>query len=226
MIKAIAIDDEPPALRIIEHFCKTNGAIELIKTFTNPQEALDFMTKKQIDLIFIDIQMPNFNGIELYKKLSVKPLAIFTTAFSEYAVDGFNVNAVDYLLKPYTQQRFSEAITKAILRMKLNVKEKRILTVHANYSKKTIEIDSVLFIESFDDYIIIHLSNKESLTIRMTLKKIIDFLPADEFIRVHRSYIVSLRQISEVRNKHILIGNRKIPISPTYEQLFFKRFES
>ena len=224
MIKAIAIDDEPPALRIIEHFCNKNQQVELVKTFTNPAMAMDFIRNNQIHLIFIDIQMPGFNGIELYRNLPNKPMVIFTTAFSEYAVDGFNLNAVDYLLKPYTEERFETAVQKAIDRTKKQVTETRTITVRTNYSIKSINIDEILFVESFDDYITIHFVSSEQLEIRMTLKKIAELLPENEFIRVHRSFIVSVKHITKVRNKHIFIDNRQIPISNKYEKHFFDHF--
>ena len=226
MIKAVAIDDEPPALSIIEHFCAGNSRVELVKTFTDAAKGREFLLKNPVDLLFIDIQMPGYNGIEFYKNLPEKPSVIFTTAFSEYAVDGFNVNAVDYLLKPYTEQRFNQAIQKAVQHFKLQIKEKRILTLRTNYSIKSIEIDNIQLIESFDDYITIRFANGEPLEVRMTLKKIMELLPADEFIRVHRSFIVSFKCISEVRNKTIFIGKRKIPVSSTYEKEFFDRFQS
>lgn len=224
MIKVVAIDDEPPALRIIEHFCNKNQQVKLVKTFTNPAMALDFIRNNQIHLIFIDIQMPGFNGVEFYRNLPNKPMVIFTTAFSEYAVEGFNLNAVDYLLKPYTEERFDTAVQKALDRTKMQENETRTITVKTSYSIKSINIDEILFVESFDDYITIHFVSSEQLEIRMTLKKMTELLPENEFIRVHRSFIISVKHITKVRNKHIYIGDHQIPISNKYEDNFFNHF--
>ncbi|MFV0391785.1 MAG: LytR/AlgR family response regulator transcription factor [Paludibacteraceae bacterium] len=226
MIRAIAIDDEPPALSIIEHFCRATSLVTLVRTFTSPSEALEYLRDNDVDLLFIDIQMPDVNGIEFYKNLAEKPRVIFTTAFSEYAVEGFNVNAIDYLLKPYTRERFNQAINKAVRALQHTVKEKRILTIRSSYGIKSIPIDDIVLLESMDDHVIFNLQSAENLEIRITLKKLLKMLPPDEFMRVHRSYIVSLRHISEVRNKKISIADRQIPVSANYEKNFFQTFQS
>lgn len=225
MIRAIAIDDEPPALSIIEHFCRTNTLVTLVRTFTSPSEALEYLRNNDVDLLFIDIQMPDVNGIEFYKNLAEKPRVIFTTAFSEYAVEGFNVNAIDYLLKPYTRERFNQAINKVIRALQHTVKEKRILTIRSSYGIKSVPIDDIVLLESMDDHVIFNFQSTKKLEIRITLKKLLQMLPPDEFIRVHRSYIVSLRHISEVRNQKISIADRQIPISVNYEKNFFRAFQ-
>ncbi len=226
MIKAIAIDDEPPALRIIEHFCKNNNQVDLVKTFTNPAQAMKFIVENKIDLMFIDIQMPGYNGLEFYSQLTNKPLAIFTTAFSEYAVEGFNLDAVDYLLKPYSKERFDKAIDKVIAKLQINTNENRTISLRKNYGILSVNTSEIKYIESFDDYVMIHLSSEKPLKIRITLKKIIEQLPDKEFIRIHRSYIVSIKNISKVRNKFIYIESVKIPLSSKYEQTFFERFHN
>lgn len=224
MIRAIAIDDEPPALRIIEYYCSKNEQIDLVKTFTDPAVALDFIEKNHPDLLFIDIQMPNYNGLKFCNQLKKKPLVIFTTAFSEYAVEGFNLDAIDYLLKPYTIERFEKAIQKVISKLKIKVKENRILPLRTSYSIQSVSIDNITYIESLDDYITIHFLNERPLKVRMTLKKVSEQLPENEFIRVHRSFVVSLKQIIQVRNKKIIIANTVIPISKKYDKMFFEHF--
>jgi DNA-binding LytR/AlgR family response regulator len=224
---AIAIDDEPPALSIIEKFCsEINDVISLKKTFTNPVEAIKYMKKFPVDLLLIDIQMPGFNGMEIYKSMTNKPLVIFTTAYSEYAVDGFNVNAVDYLLKPFTLDRFTQAVQKAFDQFKNSrpLEQNKYISIRSNYSLTKILIDEIILIESFDDYLNVCLSSGKKYIVRMTMKKIMEQLPANTFVRVHRSFIVPINKIENVRNKVITLVGHKIPIGSKYEKEFFSVF--
>lgn len=225
---AIAIDDEPPALKIISKFCVENDNVELKRTFTNPEEALKYMKKYPVDVLFVDIQMPGHNGLQFFRNLKIKPLVIFTTAYSEYAVEGFNVNAVDYLLKPYTQERFNAAIQKAYDITKAGTAHHavRSISLRSNYSLTKIPIDDILLVESLDDYLTIYLLSGKKIITRMTLKKIQEMLPEGEFSRVHRSYLLPWKFIERVRNKVIYIGGKEIPIGIKYEKNFNKRFRS
>jgi DNA-binding LytR/AlgR family response regulator len=227
MIKAVAIDDEPPALKVIEAFCGECDFIKLEKTFTRPHEALDYLEKFPVDLLFLDIQMPSMTGVELYKAIKQKTMVIFTTAYSEYAIEGFNLNAVDYLLKPFTLERFMQAVNKvADSRALQNQKEKtgQYLFIRADYSLVKILISDILFIEGLDDYLKIHIQDQKTIVTRMTLKAMLDKLPSGEFFRVHRSYIVPLSRIDHIRNKVISIGSERIPVGNSYEEAFFKAF--
>ncbi|MFA5046195.1 MAG: response regulator transcription factor [Paludibacter sp.] len=223
---AIAIDDEPPALKIIEMFSANSGLLDLKKTFTNPAEALRYIKKFPVDLLFIDIQMPGYNGMEFFKELENKPMAIFTTAFSEYAVEGFNVSAIDYLMKPFTQERFTQAVKKAVESFKSNKipESNRSLLIRSNYSLAKILYDDIQLIESMDDYLTIYLLSGKKIVSRMTLKTMLNQLPSSEFVRVHRSYILPWKLIEQVRNKIIMIGNKKIPIGNSYEKDFFSQY--
>ncbi len=223
---AIALDDEPPALSTIAKYCGETDYIDLKKTFTNPVEAVKYLKRFPVDLLFIDIQMHEFNGIEIFKNLQVKPLVIFTTAYSEYAVEGFEVNAVDYLLKPFNFARFSKATKKAYELFKTTrpIEESRHITVRSNYSLVKIQIDDILLIESFDDYLNITLVDNKVYVVRMTMKNILEQLPENEFIRIHRSYIVPLNKIETVRNKNVYMGDKKIPLGNKYEKDFFEKF--
>ncbi|MEI8085765.1 MAG: LytTR family DNA-binding domain-containing protein [Paludibacter sp.] len=225
-MNAIAIDDEPPALKIIEKFCAFSNSLDLKTTFTKPQEAIKYLKKYPVDLIFIDVQMPSCNGIDFYKSLENKPLVIFTTAFPEYAVEGFNVNAVDYLLKPYTPDRFEQAIQKALgfLKTSHTTEQQRTLTIRSNYSLCKIIVDDIELVESLDDYLTIYLVTGKKITVRMTLKSMLGQLSPSEFVRVHRSYVLALSKIEQVRNKIISIGKKKIPIGNKYEKDFFDKF--
>jgi len=222
---AIAIDDEPPALSIIERFCAEIENVDLKKTFTNAAEAIKYLKRYPVDLMFIDIQMPGYNGVEIYKSLECKPMVVFTTAFSEYAVEGFNVNAVDYLLKPYTQERFKQAVQKAYdsFKTSLPLDFNRYISLRCNYSLTKVLIDDIQLIESFDDYLTIYLPEKQ-LVVRMTLKTILEQLPENKFARVHRSYIIPIDKIENVRNKIITVNAKKIPIGSKFEKDFFAKY--
>ncbi len=205
MMKAIAIDDEPLALKVIELFCSQSGAVDLEKTFTNTAEALRYLKKFPADLLFLDIQMPGKNGIDFCRQLDSDIMVIFTTAYSEYAVEGFNVNAVDYLLKPFSFERFLTAIQKAAKEMKTRqaTGEQSHMLIRADYKLHRIDFDDIIFIEGLDDYVRIHIKGKKPITTRLSMKIILDKIPQTEFLRVHRSYIVPLRKIKTIYNKTI-----------------------
>jgi DNA-binding LytR/AlgR family response regulator len=228
MIHAIAIDDEAPALRVIENFCERTEGIRLEQTFLRPAEALHYLQTTPVDLLFLDIRMPSQSGLELYKTLDPGPLVIFTTAHSEYAVEGFNLNAIDYLLKPFTLERFQQAAGKAaqFLSFRQSPDQGETLLIKADYSMIRIHTTDILFVEAADDYLKIHMDNKQPLIVRMTMKSLVGLLPAGEFIRTHRSYIVALRRIEYVRNRAITIAGRTIPIGSNYETAFFQQFKA
>ncbi|MFT3794988.1 LytR/AlgR family response regulator transcription factor [Flavobacterium sp.] len=223
MIRAIALDDEPLALKVIESFCERVGYIHLEKTFTKTAEAHKYLRKQPVDLIFLDIQMPTQNGMEFYADIEQNVQVIFTTAFSEYAVEGFNVNATDYLLKPFSFDRFVQATGKV-----KHIHDSRnqgqtaeqYLFIRADYSLNKILISDISFIEGLDDYLKIHISGQKTIVARMTMKTILEKLPATEFVRVHRSFIVPISKIDKVRNKIIYIGEEEIPLSASYEAAF------
>lgn len=228
MIQAIAIDDEIPALSIVQTFCSRTGFIHLERTFNQPTEALKHLRKFPVDLVFLDINMPSLSGIDLYKAVQQDTMAIFTTAYSEYAVEGFNLNAVDYLLKPFTYKRFLQAAEKAneyynYLREKERTKE-QYLFVRADYTLVKINIADILYIEGYDDYLKIHLVGQKPLITRMTLKTILEKLPSQQFIRIHRSYVVPLSRVESLRNKVVSLGEIKLPLGNSYEESFLKYF--
>ena len=228
MIRAIAIDDEPPALKVIENFCSRTEEILLEKTFTMPVEALKHLRKFPVDLLFLDIQMPSINGIDFYKTVKQDTMVIFTTAYSEYAVEGFNVSAVDYLLKPFTLGRFQQAVAKAIeyynYRKQGSNETPKYLFVRADYSLHKIALTDIIYIEGLDDYLKIHLAGSHPVVARMTMKAILEKLPPNDFIRVHRSYIIPFSRIESYRNKLITVAGTAIPTGSSYEENFLKLF--
>lgn len=227
MIKAIAIDDEPLALKIISHFCGEVDFIQLEKTFTKPSEAIKHLKKFPVDLLFLDIQMPSKNGLDFYKMLEQETMVIFTTAYSEYAVEGFNVNAVDYLLKPFSFERFQMAVQKAQneknFRQSMSVQTQ--LLIRADYKLYKIDFEDILLIEGLDDYIQIHLKDKTKIVARLSMKNILAKLPLALFMRVHRSYIIPVKKIKFIQNKNIQIEDFVIPIGETYKDEILRKFD-
>jgi len=227
MIRAIALDDEPLALKIIESFCKRVDFIQLEKTFTKTSEAAKYLRKQPVDLIFLDIQMPTQNGLSFYKEIGQSIKVIFTTAYTEYAVEGFNVSASDYLLKPFPFDRFLTAVSKVkdqleVHNASLNT-ENIYLYVRADYSLHKILLEDILFIEGLDDYLKIHIEHQKPIVARMTMKAILEKLPGNHFVRIHRSYIISISKMEKIRNKIVYIKSHEIPLSATYEELFLSK---
>lgn len=226
MIKAIAIDDEPIALKVIENFCREIETITVEKTFSNAEDGLKYLKKFPADLIFLDIDMPNLNGIDLYKQVKQNTLVIFITSRADYAVEGFNLNALDYLLKPFTFERFKQAADKAKDYFAITNNQKAIqhIFVRADYSLQKITLDDILYIEALDDYLKIFLHQQKTIVARMTMKAMLEKLPATDFIRVHRSFIVPIKKVESLRNKTFQIGEKKIPVGNSYEEVVTKHF--
>lgn len=230
MINAIAIDDEPLALTVIQSLCDKCEYINLQKTFTQPNEALKHLRKFPTDLIFCDIQMPAMTGINLVKSLQQNTMVIFTTAFSEYAVVSYELNAIDYLLKPINQKRFTQAIGKAqeyfdYLNKKDQSADKNIF-IRADFRLVKIPLADILYIEGLADYLKIHIEDRKTIMARMPMKDMMEKLPPADFIRVHRSFILPLGKIEAVRGMTVFIGDKEFPIGRTYTDEFFSRYTS
>lgn len=228
MLTCIAIDDEPLALQVLKKYMEKIYFLECKGLFTDADEARKFLETNTVDIIFLDIQMPDVNGIEFSRSLSLKHTAvIFTTAFSEYAIDGFNVDAVDYMLKPIEYDRFLKGVYKAkeyvdyLNNQELNQGH---IFVKSDYQMVKILLKDIIYIEGLDDYIKIYLPQRAVLTL-MTLKTIMQKLPPREFIRVHRSYIVPVSKIDHISKSRIRIGDKEIPIGISYSDNFFSAIE-
>ncbi len=229
MIKVVAIDDEPIALKVIENFCNSISYLDLQKTFRDPKEGLKHLNKFPVDLLLLDIDMPAINGIDLYKQLKQDTLVIFITSRTDYAVEGFNLMAVDYLVKPFTFERFSQAVKRAsdflnFGKQGVNSEDSKHIFIRADFSLIKIAIDEILYIEALDDYLKIHIRDKKTLVARMTMKGMLEKLPAGRFVRVHRSFIVSVSRIQAVRSKNILVENLEIPLGGNYAEEVSKIF--
>ena len=222
MIKVIAVDDEPLALDLIEAYCKGVYFLHYEKGFTSAAGALNFLEKNPIDLLFLDINMPSISGIDFFKSLTHKPMLIFTTSYSEYALSSYELGAVDYLLKPFTMERFKRAVERAYetynLVFNASVAEQaKFLLLKADLGLVKVILSDVLFIEGLDNYLKIHLRNQAPVVVRLTMKALMEMLNEKEFLRVHRSYIVSIRQIETVKQKIITIAGEEIPVGKNYE---------
>jgi DNA-binding LytR/AlgR family response regulator len=226
MISCIAIDDEPPALKVIESFCEQISDLDLKKTFTSPTEAIHYLNNYPVDLLFLDINMPSISGIEVLKKLKQPAMVIFTTAHGEYAVEGFNLNAIDFLLKPFSFERFNQSVKKALdfyhYTQQNNPASEQYIYIRADYSLNKIKMDDIDLIEGLDDYLKIHIKNGKNIVARITMKGILDKLPATKFMRVHRSFIVPIDKITSVRKKIIYLNEIEVPIGNSYEEDFLK----
>ncbi|MDE3144480.1 MAG: response regulator transcription factor [Bacteroidota bacterium] len=222
MMKCIAVDDEPLALQVITKYCEKISFLQLEKVFTNTDEAKDYLQHNPADLIFLDIQMPDINGVQFYKSLAVKPQVIFTTAFKDYAVEGFNVDAIDYLLKPFEYDRFLKATYKAKEYLEfLSSQELQLnsLYVKVNYEMMKINLKDIDLVEALDDYIKIYIKPTPVLTL-MTLKSMLDKLPPKEFARIHRSYIVPLSKIEKFSKNKVTVAGKEVPIGSSYADVY------
>ncbi len=221
MIHCIAIDDEPLALEVIRKYASEIPFLHLVETFTDAIRALSYLKRHPVDLLFLDIRMPDINGIRFFESLAKKPLVIFTTAFSEWAVKGFEVEAVDYLVKPIKFDRFATAVARAQKRLEGIFQETSpgdaFIFVKSEYRSVKITLNDIWFIEGFDDYIKIHLLKDPSPVLTLiSLKAILKRLPAGDFIRVHRSFIVPVKHILSIHNRQVDLDNVKIPLGDTY----------
>jgi DNA-binding LytR/AlgR family response regulator len=230
-IQCIAIDDEPLALKQISAYIQKTPFLELVAECQSAFDALSVLNKKDVQLMFIDINMPDLNGMEFVKSLAEKPCIVFTTAYSEYAVEGFKVDAVDYLLKPISYSNFLKAANKVKnqIDLKMSSQQSNIratadhLFVKSEHKQIRIELTDIKYIESMHEYVKIHLINAKPVMTLLSMKSVEEQLPSDKFMRVHRSYIVNLTKISVIERERIIFdGKVYIPVSDKYKSAFQK----
>lgn len=245
MIRCIAIDDEPLALRQVKNYIERIEKLELVALCSNAIEAQELLKTEQVDLLFVDINMPDINGIDFVRGLTDPPLVIFTTAYSEYALEGFRLNAVDYLLKPFSFDDFSRATEKACsLRELHRMRDERAasvstiesideasdnndyISIKSDYKVNLVRYNDIIYIESVGEYIRLHLKDGSKLTTLFRLKNMETELPQKNFMRVHRSYIVNIDYVSSfARGKIYLSNGDYVPISINYRDTFREHFE-
>lgn len=238
-LTCVILEDEPLARSLMEAYVSKVPHLQLVNSFSNSLEALDFLRENKVDILFSDIQMPDITGIALLKILSKKPLVILTTAYSEYAIEGYELDVFDYLLKPISFERFLKSVEKATLRLTNTEAEKSIVNIQPVQNQEVapnfifikdgtklikITLDEILYIEGLKDYVSIYTKDKKIVSLQ-TLKSLETQLPQNQFIRVHNSYIIAFNAIEVVDKERILIGKNYIPISDTYKKAFKEYLE-
>lgn len=225
MIRCIAIDDEPLALELLQDNISKVPFLQLVAACDNAMEALQVIEKEPVDLIFLDIQMPGLTGLQLIQSMTVKPMFILITAYEKYALEGFNLDVTDYLVKPVALDRFIKACYKAkeLFDLKQGSNSQQVTSapeyffVNVEYSQVKVTIADIMYIEGLKDYIRIHLkSSAKPIVTRMPMKTIEDQLPAKAFIRIHKSYIAGIAYITSVRKTSLFIGSVELPVSDHY----------
>lgn len=228
MISVIAIDDEPLALQLVTGYIEKTPGLKLVGKFDNPIDATEFLRDTKVDLIFVDIQMPDLSGIEFTRLMEKGPKVIFTTAYEKYALEGYKLEVVDYLLKPFSYEEFLTAVQK--VQKILNLEQKALIKVDANneflflksdYKIKRINFNDILYIEGLKDYVKVYTRNQAKPILSLTsLKSLEAKLPSNKFMRVHRSFIVNLEKIDTIERSRIVFDKAYIPVSDQYKEKF------
>jgi len=234
MLKCIVIDDEPLAINLLEDHINKIPFLQLVGSYNNPMEALVNLNNKPVDLIFLDIQMPQLNGVQFMQLLQNRAQVIITSAYQEYAIEGFEHNVVDYLLKPISFERFYKAVEKAYNQknptQKLTRSEEMFpaiggyIFVKVETKMVRVELDSILFIEGLKNYVSIYTKTQRIVTLQV-MKQLEEILPPNRFIRVHKSFIVALDKVNSIERQEIHIMDRIIPIGATYSEHFGRMLE-
>jgi two-component system LytT family response regulator len=221
-IRCIAIDDEPLALLLLSEYISQMPSLQLLQTFDDAISGVEFLRHNPVDLLFVDINMPDISGIDLVRSLENKPMIIFTTAHRKFALEGFELDAIDYLLKPISFERFSKAVNKAAeyfdySKLKARPSESAYLFVYSEYRMVKVPVNDIEYIESLEDYIRIHSINNEPVMTLLTMKKVLEKLPAGKFRRIHRSYIVAADRVRSVLNRKVMLSSGiELPVSDSY----------
>ena len=226
-IRCLLVDDEPPALEILRTYIQALPALEVVGECHHAIAAFEFLQHHDADIVFLDIKMPQLLGTDLVKAIPQPPKIIFTTAHRDYAIEGFEIGAADYLLKPYSLDRFLKAVHRALERESPRGEatlpnSDRFLYIRADRKMVKVMVDEILYIESMKDYIRIFLTNGQIIT-KQTITAIEAMLPHDDFMRVHRSFIVSHKKISAYNQNSVFIGKIELPLGPLYKQTIKKR---
>lgn len=231
----IVVDDEFLAQKLLQDYVSKVDSLQLVATCSNAFEAMEALKNNKVDIMFLDIQMPDLTGLELVKGLEKKPAVVFTTAYSEYAVDAFNLSVADYLLKPFDFPRFFQAVNKAIgVEQPLTdaadkphdtiSRSNDFITVKADYKLYKINYDDLLYIEGQHEYVTFHTTQRR-ITALFALKDLEEILPKDRFVRVHKSYIVSFKQIQDLDKSDVTVAGNKVPVGASYRDELLERLQ-
>ena len=221
-IKCLIIDDEPLAINVIKNYLNDINDIVIVETFSNAIDGINFLKDNHVDLIFLDINMPQLSGISFYKSLQKPPNVIFTTAYSEYAIEGFDLDALDYLLKPFSFDRFVKAVSKT-KDLKANFKES--IVIKSNKKLHQVKIEDILYLESIGDYIKVHINNSYLITYK-TLKGMFEKLPKSNFKQVHKSFVINKKKLDYIEGNTVIINSNKIPLGQKFKKDFLDNFTS
>ena len=229
-IDCAIIDDEPLAAGLLKSYAEKTPFLHLTGTYGSALEAMKEMREHPVQLLFLDIQMPELSGIEFAKILPADTKIIFTTAFQQYAIEGYKVNAIDYLMKPISYDDFVKAANKALewfgtKQRKTAAVEDRFMFVKSDYKLLRVSLDDIKYVEGLKDYLRIHLHSGEKIMSLMSMKKMEDYLPRPEFLRVHRSYIVHMTKVQQIDRFRIVFGDEFIPISDSYKDSVIEYFD-
>jgi DNA-binding LytR/AlgR family response regulator len=236
-IKCIAIDEDSPSLELLKGHINKIPFFELIGIFTNPFDAISFLNKNKTDLVFTDVEMTGINGIQLINTLKNKPMVIIVSEHNKYAIDGYSINALDFLLKPFSFEKLLKAANKAYDQFfnVMNYQHKNTndvqpvsfnsIYIKSDYRILKLNLNEILFIEGFNDYVKIHTINSKPILSLLSLKNLDGKLPVMDFVRVHRSYIIAVDKIDIIEKKHIIINSHHIPISQTYNAYLYEIIE-
>ena len=241
MVRCIAIDDEPLALRQIKSYIERTDQLELVAVCRSAQEAQEVLKSTNVDLIFVDINMPDMSGLDFVRSIDEGHYIVFTTAHSQYALEGFKLNAIDYLLKPFSYDEFMKATQKvvslvdlverchaaesAIAQNEAEAADKEVISVKADYKTQLVKVANIIYLESAGEYVRLHIEGSSTITTLFRLKNMETTLPADSFLRVHRSYIVNLKRIASYTKGRIFLDNGEyIPLGENYKERFFEHF--
>jgi DNA-binding LytR/AlgR family response regulator len=220
MIKAIAIDDEPLALEVIRSHAAKVPFINLVACFTDAFKAIDYLAQNQVDLLLLDIKMPDINGLELMASLKQKPFVIFTTAYAEHAVESYELDAADYLLKPFSFPRFLKACNKVNELKNMNAAPAGLpadsIFIKSGYEQVRINYDDILYLETGGNYITFNLVNNRQVLSRLTMTEALELLPANRFVRIHRLYVVNKHKVDRAERHQVQIGQQALPVSAAF----------
>lgn len=241
MVRCIAIDDEPMALRQIKSYIERTEQLELVAVCRSAREAQEVLKTTSVDLLFVDINMPDMNGLDFVRSIDAGHIIVFTTAHPEFAIEGFKLNAIDYLLKPFSYEEFMKASQKAISLVDLverchaaesaiaqneaEAADKEVISVKADYKTQLVKVADIVYLESAGEYVRLHIEGSSTITTLFRLKNMETTLPAESFLRVHRSYIVNLKRIASYTKGRIFLDNGEyIPLGENYKERFFEYF--
>ena len=224
MIRCLIVDDEPLAREILGQYVSQSDELQLVGACKNANEVVELLQKESVDVLFLDIQMPGISGMALMKSLENPPLVVFTTAYDQYAVEGYEVSAVDYLLKPISPDRFKKAVEKVremILYKKSSSRDLNYMFIRADYQDIKVMFDDILYVEGLKDYVKVVTKEKRIITLT-NIKGMLEKLPQDRFIRVHKSYIVAKDKVQTIKGTILTIDDKEIPIGLTFKDNFMK----